>query len=161
MENRPGGNEHKLQHATITLQHSYSAPLERVFSEFADPVARARWSAPPQDVLIYDEADFRVGGKDVFRCGPKGDPKFRGETRYLQIVPNAHVVWSETVDMDGQRLAVALTTLDFERTEDGTNLTVTVQMVSFAGLDMIHGYESGNKSALKNLSQHLRNLPSD
>jgi uncharacterized protein YndB with AHSA1/START domain len=151
----------KLQHATITLQHSYSAPLERVFSEFADPVARARWSAPPQDALIYDEADFRVGGKDVFRCGPKGDPKFRGETRYLQIVPNARVVCSETVDMDGQRLAVALTTLDFERTEDGTNLTVTVQMVSFAGPDMIHGYESGNKSALKNLSQHLRNLPSD
>jgi hypothetical protein len=62
----------KLQHATITLQHSYSAPLERVFSEFADPGARARWSAPSNDVLIYDEADFRIGGKDVFRCGPKG-----------------------------------------------------------------------------------------
>ena len=150
----------KLQHATIKLDHAYSAPLEQVFSEFADPVARARWSAPPNDALIYDEADFRVGGKDVFRCGPKGDPKFRSETRYLQIVPNGRVVWSETVDMDGQRLAVALTTLDFERTEDGTNLTVTVQMVSFAGPDMIHGYESGNKSALEGLSQHLSNLPS-
>jgi uncharacterized protein YndB with AHSA1/START domain len=150
----------KLQHATIKLEHAYSAPLERVFSEFADPVARARWSAPPNDALIYDGADFRVGGKDVFRCGPKGDPKFRGETHYLHIVPNAQVISSETVDMDGQRLAVALTTLDFERTEDGTNLTVTVQMVSFVGPDMIHGYESGNKSALKNLSQHLSNLPS-
>jgi uncharacterized protein YndB with AHSA1/START domain len=149
----------KLQHATITLQHSYPASPERVFSEFADPVARARWSSPPSDVLIYDEADFRVGGKDVFRCGPKSDPKFRGETRYLQIVPNARVVWSETVDMDGQRLAVALTTLDFAPTEEGTNLTLTVQMVSFVGPDMIHGYESGNKSALKGLSQHLSNLP--
>ena len=133
MNNRP-------QHATIKLEHSYSAPLERVFSEFADPVARARWSAPSNDALIYDEAYFRVGGKDVFRCGPKGDAKFRGETRYLHIVPNARVVSSETVDMDGQRLAVALTTLNFEPTEDGTNLTVTVQMVSFAGPDMIHGY---------------------
>ena len=150
MNNRP-------QHATIKLEHSYSAPLERVFSEFADPVARARWSAPSNDALIYDEADFRVGGKDVFRCGPKGDAKFRGETRYLHIVPNARVVSSETVDMDGQRLAVALTTLNFEPTEDGTNLTVTVQMVSFAGPDMIDGYESGNESALKNLSQYLSN----
>jgi uncharacterized protein YndB with AHSA1/START domain len=160
MKNQQGAMNNKLQHATITLQHSYSAPLERVFSDFADPVARARWSAPPQDALIYDEADFRVGGKDVFRCGPKGDPKFRGETRYLQIVPNARVVWSETLDMDGQRLAAALTTLDFEPTEDGTNLTVTVQVVSFVGPDMIHAYESGNKSVLKNLSQHLSNLPS-
>ena len=149
----------KLQHATITLQHSYSAPLERVFSEFADPVARARWSAPSNDVLIYDEADFRIGGKDVFRCGPKGDPKFCGETRYLDIVPNARVVSSETVDVGGERLAVALTTLDFEPTEGGTNLTITIQVVSFVGPDMIHSYESGNKGALKNLSQHLSNVP--
>jgi hypothetical protein len=96
----------------------------------------------------------------VFRCGPKGDPKFRGETRYLDIVSNARVVSSETVDADGQRLAVALTTLKFESTEDGTNLTVTVQMVSFVGPDMIHGYESGNNSALKNLSLHLSNIHS-
>jgi uncharacterized protein YndB with AHSA1/START domain len=150
----------KLQHATIALQHSYSAPLERVFSEFADPVARALWSAPSHDALIYDEADFRVGGKDVFRCGPKGDPKFRGETRYLDIVPNARVVSSETVEVAGRRLAVALTTLDFEATEDGTNLTVTLQIVSFVGPGMIHGYESGNRSALENLALHLNNIPS-
>ena len=148
------------QHATITLQHSYSAPPEQVFSEFADPGARARWSAPSNDELIYDEADFQIGGKDVFRCGPEGNLKFRGETRYLDIVPNARVVSSETVDLDGQRLAVALTTLDFEPTEHGTDLTVTVQLVSFVGPDMIHSYESGNKSALKNLSEHLNNIPS-
>jgi len=152
--------DHRLQHATITLQHSYSAPLEEVFSEFADPVARARWSAPSPDELIYDEADFRIGGKDVFRCGPQGDPKFRGETRYLDIVPNGRVVSSETVDVDGHRHAVALATLDFEPIEDGTNLTVTIQMVSFVGPDMIHGYESGYKSALKNLARHLTKIRS-
>ena len=149
----------KLQHATITLQHSYSAPLERVFSEFADPVARARWGAPSQDELIYDEADFRVAGKDLFRCGRKGDLKFHGETRYLDIVRNARVASSETVEVNGQRLAVALTTLDFEPTEEGTNLRVTIQMVSFVGPDMVHSYQSGNKSALKNLSRHLSNIP--
>jgi uncharacterized protein YndB with AHSA1/START domain len=155
-----GKRNDKLQHATITLQHSYSAPPERVFSEFANPVARASWSAPSKDELIYEQADFQIGGKDVFRCGPKGDLKFRGETRYLDIVPNARVVSSETVDVDGQRLAVALTTLDFEPTEHGTNVTVTVQLVSFVGPDMIHSYESGNKSALKNLSGHLGNISS-
>lgn len=147
----------KLQHATIKLQHSYSAPIDRVFSEFADPIARARWSAPSDDELIYDESDFRIGGKDVFRCGPKGNPKFRGETRYLDIVPNAHIISTETLDVDEQRLSVALTTLDFEPTEYGTNLTATIQVVSFAGPGVIHGYESGNKSALKNLSLHLSN----
>ena len=146
-------------HATITLEHAYPAAPERVFSEFADPVVRARWSAPSNDVLIYDEADFRVDGKDVFRCGPKNDPKFRGQTRYLHIVPNSCVVTSETLKIDGQSLAVALTTLDFQRTEHGTHLTVTIQVVSFVGAEMIHGYESGNRSALKNLAQHLSNVP--
>lgn len=152
---------HKPQHATIRLEHRYPAPVERVFSEFADPKARARWSAPSNDALIYDEADFCVGGKDVFRCGPKGDLKFRGETHYLDIVANLRVVSSETLDMEGQRLAITLTTLDFEPTDDGTNLTVTVQMVSFAGADVIHGYESGNRSALKNLSEYLGNRSPD
>jgi uncharacterized protein YndB with AHSA1/START domain len=155
-----GKKNDKLQHATIMLQHSYSASTERVFSEFANPVARASWSVPSKDELIYDEADFKIGGKDVFRCGPKGDLKFRGETRYLEIVPNARVVSSETIDVNGQKLAVALTTLDFEPTEHGTNLTVTVQLVSFVGPDMIHSFESGNRSALTNLSEHLSNIPS-
>src|SRR5579863_6182722 len=147
----------KSQHATITLERSYPAALEQVFSEFADPVARARWSAPSEDVLIYDEADFRIGGKDVFRCGPKGDPKFHGETHYLLIVPNVYVVSSETIEMDGQCLAISLTTLDFEPTENGTNLKVTLQIASFVGPGMILGSESGYKCALENLSQHLSN----
>jgi uncharacterized protein YndB with AHSA1/START domain len=149
----------KLQHATIQLEYSYAAPVERVFAEFANPMARARWSAPSDDELIYGEADFRVGGKDVFRCGPKGDPKFRGETRYLLIVPNARVVSSETLDMDSQPLAVSLTTLDFEPAEGATKVTVTVQIVSFVGADMIRGYESGNRSALENLTQLLAGIP--
>jgi uncharacterized protein YndB with AHSA1/START domain len=143
------------QHATITLERTYRAPLERVFSEFADPVARARWSAPSNDALIYDQTEFRAGGRDLFRCGPKNDPKFRGETLYHLIVPNRRVVSSETLDVDGQRLAVSLNTLDFEPAGEGTNLKVTVQMVSLVGAGMIEGYESGNKSALENLGRHL------
>jgi hypothetical protein len=77
----------KLQHATIALHRSYSAPLERVFSEFADPVARALWSASSNDALIYDEADFRVGGKDVFRCAPKGIRSFAEKPATSTLFP--------------------------------------------------------------------------
>ena len=145
----------KPQHATITLERAYRAPLERVFSEFADPVARARWSPPSNDVLIYDETDFREGGRDLFRCGPENDPKFRGETLYHLIVPNQRVISSETVDVNGRRFAVSLNTLELEAAGESTNLKLTVQMVSLVGAGMIEGYESGNKSALENLARHL------
>ena len=70
----------KLHHATIALNHVYPASAERVFAAFADPRARAEWSAPSNDTLVYEEADFREGGRDVFRCGPPQALKFRGVT---------------------------------------------------------------------------------
>ena len=69
-----------LVHSTITIEREYAASVERVYSEFADPIARAKWSAPKQDTLVYDQSEFRVGGRDLFRCGPTGDLRFRGET---------------------------------------------------------------------------------
>jgi uncharacterized protein YndB with AHSA1/START domain len=51
----------KPQHATITLERSYRAPLERAFSEFPDPVARARWSPTSDDVLVF--SNFREPSK--------------------------------------------------------------------------------------------------
>jgi uncharacterized protein YndB with AHSA1/START domain len=143
------------RHATITLERIYRTPIERVFSEFADPVARARWSPPSNDVLIYDQTDFRAGGRDVFRCGPENEPKFRGETFYHLIVPDRLVVSSEILEAGGQRLAVSLNTLDFEPTGESTNVKLTVQIVSFVGASMIQGYESGNTTALDNLARHL------
>jgi uncharacterized protein YndB with AHSA1/START domain len=145
----------KPQHATITLERTYQAPLERVFSEFADPGARARWSPSSNDVLIYDSTDFRAGGRDAFRCGPKDDPKVRGETFYHVIVPNKLVVSSEVLDMDSQRLAISLSTLDFVPTGQSTQLKLTVQVVSLVGAGMIQGYESGNNAALDNFARHL------
>jgi uncharacterized protein YndB with AHSA1/START domain len=41
-----------LHHATVNLEHSYGVPVARVFSEFADPTARVRWSAPSGDTLV-------------------------------------------------------------------------------------------------------------
>jgi len=144
-----------IHHATIHLQGFYRAPVERVFAEFADPVARARWSAPSGDSLVYDAADFREGGHDVFRCGPPKDLRFCGQTTYLVIVPSKCVVFTETLVEGSKRLAAALNTLHFEASDEGTMLQVTVQVVSFVGPGMVEGYESGNRSALDGLSRHL------
>ncbi len=145
----------ELHHATINLQGFYPAPVERVFSEFADPAARAKWSAPTNDSLVYDKADFREGGGDVFRCGPPNDLRFRGETTYQVIIPNKCVISTEILSEGGKRVAVALNTLSFEATGEGTMLKVTVQIVSFVGPGVVEGYESGNKGALEGLSRHL------
>src|ERR1700753_2281958 len=145
----------KVHHATIELEHEYSAAVERVFREFADPRARASWSVSSNDELVYDESNFRPGGRDAFRCGPRGDLKFEGTTIYHYIVQNECVISTETLESGGHRLAVALNTLEFHPTPQGTKLVVTAQIVSFAGPSLIDGYLSGNKAALDGLSRHL------
>ena len=145
----------KVHHATIRLVRAYAVPVERLFSEFADPRARAKWSAPSQDALVYDEAEFREGARDVFRCGPLNDLKFRGVTTYQVIIPNRCVISTESLSEGTTQLAVALNTLEFEPTAEGANLRFTVQIASLVGPSMVTGYESGNRGAMEGLARHL------
>ncbi len=147
-------------HATIVFERNYDVPIERVFGAFADPKDRARWSAPSDTaVLIYDKADFRIGGRDTFRCGAKSDPKFFGESRYHDIIPNRRIVSSETIDTDGKRLSVALTTMDLEPEGSSTKVKLTVQIVLLDGADMIEGTKIGYTGALDNLARELERSP--
>lgn len=151
-------SQNRKHHATIVLERGYDATPSRVFAEFANPVVRAQWSAPSGDELVYEEAAFKVGGRDVFRCGPKGDPKFRGEATYHVIAPGRCVISSEILEAGGQHLAVSLNTLELEEAAGATKLKLTIQIVSSAGEAMIKGFESGNRSALEGLATHLAGI---
>jgi uncharacterized protein YndB with AHSA1/START domain len=145
----------KLQHATITIERTYSASVERIFSVFADPQARAKWSTSSNGAMVYDESDFREGGRDLFRCGPKDDLRFKGLTTYHVIDSNRCVISSEVLTEGTTRLAVALNTLEFAPNATGSTLKATIQIVSFVGSGMIKGYEDGNRGALEGLARHL------
>jgi uncharacterized protein YndB with AHSA1/START domain len=151
-------SENRKHHATIVLERRYDAAPSRIFAEFANPVMRAQWSAPSGDELVYEESAFTVGGRDVFRCGSRGDLKFRGETTYHVIAPDSCVISSESLEASGQHLAVSLNTLELRETAGGTELKLTIQIVSSAGEGMIKGFESGNRDALEGLAVHLARI---
>lgn len=144
-------------HATLIFERDIPAPVERVFAAFADPVARSEWGAPSDTAaVIYDETDFREGGQDRFRCGSKANPNIHGTTRYLDIVAISRVVSSETIEMEGKRLCVSLTTLEFAANGGTTRVTTTTQLASFIGDDMIRGHETGTNASLDNLVRHFQ-----
>jgi uncharacterized protein YndB with AHSA1/START domain len=143
-------------HATLVFEREIPAPVEAVFAAFADPVARTAWGAPSDTaVVIYDEADFREGGQDRFRCGPKADPNIHGTTRYLEIIVNRRVVSSETIVVGGKRLCASLTTLELTHDGETSRLKTTVQLASFIGDDMVKGHEAGNNASLDNLVRYF------
>jgi uncharacterized protein YndB with AHSA1/START domain len=144
-------------HKTLTFERDVPAPVEKVFQALADPLARTQWGAPSDTaVVIYDEADFKEGGQDRFRCGSKANPNIHGTTRYLDILTNRRIVSSETISMDGRRLCASLTTLELAARDNSTRLTHTTQLASFIGEDMVKGHEVGTNASLDNLVRYFR-----
>jgi uncharacterized protein YndB with AHSA1/START domain len=145
-----------VNHDTIVLKRIYDASPARVFEAFADPTARLRWGKPSRDTgLVYDETDFRVGGLDVSRCGPKGHLSYRVESHYRDIVPAERIVSFEIVSQGTDRLSVSLITVEFKASDNGTRLTLTDQIATFGGASMIEGSRLGYGAALDNLQAEL------
>lgn len=144
-----------LSHDTVTFERNYDAPPSRVFAAWADSEAMSRWAVPgPEHELRYEQSDFRVGGRDLARCGAKGDLKFRAEVLYLDIVDNERIVFAEVIRDGGQPLCAALVSLDIAAAGTGTRLDVTCQVTEFVD-GMADGYREGYGASLDNLVTEL------
>lgn len=149
--------ERSVVHETFVLERRYDAEPGRVFAALADPEARRRWAVPsPDQAIEYEQADFRVGGCDVSRCGPVGDLRYRVEARYLDIVPDRRIVFSETIASGEVRFSVSLISVELAAAAAGTHLLLTDQIASLDGANMAPGCKAGLGAALDNLDRYLR-----
>lgn len=143
-------------HGTVVVECTLNVPVSRAYDAFADAKQRANWGAPSDSaVFTYDETDFRVGGRDLARCGAKEDPRFRVEARYVEIIHGRRVVWTETIREGDKLLAANITTLEFQPDGPRTRVKVTVQVASFVGAGMIHSTKAGHEGSLANMARYL------
>ncbi|MCF8605969.1 SRPBCC domain-containing protein [Gordonia sp. HY442] len=140
---------------TITVAGRVDAQLAAVWDAYVDPAARAVWSVPAGEALVYDKSDFREGGHDLYRCGPPDSLDFTVTAEYVRIVPEQLIVYVETVRTAGQPLATGAVVWKFEADDRGTVVTVTSQITSFVGQAMIDGNRSGHAKALEQLGGFL------
>ena len=142
-------------HKTLTFKQAVQAPLARVWEAFAKPVQRAAWSVPSGEALVYEQANFRIGGQDIYRCGPPQSLDFHGTARYHQIAPMSLIVHTDAVTTAGQALSIALVTWQFTALGDETQILLTDQVVSFVGPALIDGHANGHAKALEQLRVYL------
>lgn len=144
-------------HTTIVLERTYDATPAQVFAAFAEPTARAEWAVPSGNImLVYDAADFRVGGIDISRCGPPGDLMYLAETHYADIVPDQRIVSMETVSEHGKRVSVSLVTMEVMATSDGAKVVLTDQVTALDDPAILAGHQQGYSGALDNLTAWLK-----
>jgi uncharacterized protein YndB with AHSA1/START domain len=149
-----------LIHDTFVIETVIDAPPSRVFAAYADIGSRQEWSAPANDAIVYDASDFRPGGADVFRCGPRNDLRFHGAVEYHDVVENERFVFFESIRTGGRTLSVAMVTWELLPDGNGTRLRATTQMISFVGPEMVAGAKSGTRAALNNLATWLSHATS-
>jgi uncharacterized protein YndB with AHSA1/START domain len=151
----------RVHHGTVVVERAINVPIARAFAAYADASERVRWAAPSDTaVFIYDETDFRVGGRDVARCGAKDDPRFRVESTYANIEPQQCIVTTDTVYEGTNILSANVNTIEFFDEAPRTRVKITVQVTSFVGDAMIENTRSGNNGSLGNMASYLERSPS-
>lgn len=154
--------ERSVTHATFTVERRYDASPARVFNAFADPATKARWFAGPDDWGTPEfEMDFRVGGREFNRGGPKGGPVHSFDARYCDIVPDARIVYSYDMYIDETRISVSLATVELKPHGSGTRLVFTEQGAFLDGHDTPADREQGTGWLLDALDAELKRRPTD
>ena len=147
------------QNGTIRLEGRYKASPARVFAAWAEPKARAKWDVPGRWVIAEQTFDFREGGREVKRFGPKGDPRLVADTLYLDIVPQRRIVFSYSMTSRGTPISVSLTTIELSTSPSSggrdTHLLLTEQIVFLDGNDNTANREEGLASMLDKIGETL------
>ncbi|HLZ71361.1 MAG TPA: SRPBCC family protein [Dehalococcoidia bacterium] len=129
-------SERSVTHATFVIERTYAASPARVFAAWADPAAKARWFAGPDEWQPGPhELDFRVGGRERVSGVPRGGPVHTFEARYHDIVPNERIISSYDMYMDETRISASLATVELQPAGDGTRLIYTEQGAFLDGYD--------------------------
>lgn len=144
-------SDHKIVHATFTLERTYPVPLSRVFQAWADPEVKARWFAG--DPNGY-EMDFRPEGIER-KCVAHEGKKITWESLYREIVSDRRIVYTSVLAEDGTVVTVSLTTVEFTADGPNTSLVLTETGAYLDGREQPAWREQGTGDWLNALGRHF------
>ena len=143
------------QHGTIRLERRYKATPARVFAAWAEPQARAQWDVPGRWVIAEQTFDFREGGRELKRFGPRDDPRLVADTLYLDIVAGRRIVFSYSMTSRSTPISVSLTTVEISPDGKDSHLLLTEQVAFLDGYDNAANREEGLASMLDKIGEML------
>lgn len=121
-----------VTHGTFTIDRTYKASPEAVFSAWANLESRAQWFIAPGDWKpIRREMDFRVGGVEVLhgRFGNGYEPLYL--SRFHSIVPNQQIVFVYDMHLNGEHHSVSLASVEIEEIGPRETRLIFTEQVAF------------------------------
>lgn len=105
----------------LVVIRTFNAPPSVVYKAWSQPELFQRWWVPksvPGISLISCDMDVRTGGKYRLEFGTGGSDTMTFYGKYLEVVPNERMVWTNDEGEEG-----AVTTVTFEEQGGKTRLS--------------------------------------
>jgi uncharacterized protein YndB with AHSA1/START domain len=148
-------------HRSFTIERTYPTTAARVFHAHADPAKKRRWFAEGEGFVVDEYTlDFRVGGfeRTRFRFGTDGPPMTL-DSVFLDIQPNARIVFAYAMTIGGAPLSSSLGTIELVTRGEGTLLRYTEHLVCTDGEDQGESRRAGSLELFESLARELAAHP--
>jgi len=154
MENRT--TVERKSERELVLTRTFNGPARIVFEAWTKPELLKRWWVPKSSgmSLLSCEADVRVGGRYRFELGLDASKSMAFFGRYLEVIPNSRLVWTNEESDQG-----SVTTVTFEEKGGKTLLVLHELYPSKEALDSaIAGMPDGMRETFAQLDELLDTL---
>lgn len=146
-------------HTSFVLERRFTASPARVFRAWSDPAAKQRWSDCHAEVgTIEYSMDFRAGGREIHRAMLPSGALQRIERVFLEIVPDARIIFAYAMEAGARTLSASLVTTEFVGEGGGTRLRLTEQLAYLDGHDDIEERIRGTAEGLDRLRLEVEDL---
>jgi uncharacterized protein YndB with AHSA1/START domain len=147
-------------HGTFTIDRTYKASPEAVFSAWANLESRSQWFVAPGDWKpVRREMDFRVGGQEVLHGRFKNGYEPLYVSRFHSIIPNQQIVFVYDMHLNGVHHSVSLASVEIEGIEPHKTRLIFTEQVAFldgtSGQEGTNDRDEGTRVLLDQLSQFL------
>ena len=139
----------------LVVTRTFNAPARIVFEAWTKPELFMRWWAPKSMgvPMLSCEMDVRVGGGYRIAFGHDAASAMEFFGKYLDVIPNARLVWTNEESDDA-----AVTTVTFEEKDGKTLLVLHEVYPSKEAFEANSGAEGGLPEQFEQLDELLLTL---
>jgi len=141
----------------LVVTRTFDAPPSAVFSAWSEPELFQRWWVPKSVSgvsLVACDLDVRTGGKYRLEFSSGGSDTMAFYGKYLDVVPNERIVWTNDEGEEG-----AVTTVTFQDLNGKTLLTFHEVYPSKEALEeALQGSAAGLPEQLEQLGELLSSI---
>lgn len=112
-----------LRHDEFTLKRSINASRKLCYRAWTELEHKKNWFIGPEGwEQIERSVDFRVGGEEILH-GRTDSFESKYTARFHLIIPDTQLIYAFDMHVNGGHYSISLTGLDFEESDNGTQIT--------------------------------------